>query len=375
MRWLELLAIGIYTLDVSGSAFVVALMFVARMLPSVFLGAITGTLATRISRKKLMVGGMTIAAITSAVLLGLALTNTISLWAIAIGSVVNGMVWTLEHPVRRTALGDVAGNERIRQAMSLDSFSVNSTRMFGPVAGGTVYGLLGLPGVFLISTIVFTIAALLALWARIALPAQSTVHEGVLQSLIAGLKYIRSEPTLRAVMLVTIITNFFGFSYASMVPVIGRDSLSLSPGQVGLLQSMEGVGATISALFLATTSIALARFARTFALGALGFLVCLIVFAQSELYLLSVVALFAAGIGLGTFSAMQSTALLNKSDPTQRTRVMGVLVMCIGAGPAGVLALGAMVDWLGPTTALTLMAILGLGFAGACFLRYPELSD
>jgi len=71
---------------------------------------------------------------------------------------------------------------------------------------------------------------------------------------------------------------------------------------------------------------------------------------------------------------MQSTALLNKSDPTQRTRVMGVLVTCIGAGPAGVLAVGALADWIGPTTALLVMTLIGLCFMGASFWRYPSLS-
>ncbi len=375
MRWLEILAVGIYTLEVSGSALIVAFMFVARMAPSVFLGALTGALATRVSRKKLLAFGMAIASLTSIVLFTLSVTQNITLWAIAIGSVINGVVWTLEHPVRRTVLSDVAGHKRIRQAMSLDSFSVNSTRMFGPLAGGAVYGFLGLPGVFLISASVFAFAAALALWARVPSVAQSVEREGVLTSLVAGLRYIQSESMLRAVMLVTIIANFFGFSYASMVPVIGRNTLGLTAGEIGLLQSMEGVGATLSALFFATTSMALTRFARTFAIGALGFMICLFVFAQSQVYLLSVVALFAAGVGLGTFSAMQSTALLNRSDPAQRTRVMGVLVMCIGAGPLGVLTIGALADWLGPTIALSVMAVLGLVCTGACFWRYPALSE
>jgi len=273
-------------------------MFVARTLPAVFLGAITGALASRVSRKLLLGGGMVLSVLTSVTLLFMALSGTLSLTALAIGSVINGVVWTLEHPVRRTMLGDVAGKDSVRQAMSLDAFSVNSTRMFGPIAGGGVYGLLGMSGVFSISTIAFSLGVILVLWARVPDVVKPKENEGVLQSLSAGLQYILGEPVLRAIMIVTIVANFFGFSYASMVPVIGKEVLSISPVQIGFLQSMEGMGATVSALFFATTSLALTRFARTFAMGAVIFFVSLLLFAQSSLFIVSSIALFAAGLVL-----------------------------------------------------------------------------
>jgi len=45
-----------------------------------------------------------------------------------------------------------------------------------------------------------------------------------------------------------------------------------------------------------------------------------------------------------------------------RSRVMGIVTMCIGTRPLGVLAAGMLSEWLGPATAILIMT--GFGLAG-----------
>lgn len=372
IRWLEVLAIGIFTFEITGSAFVVALMLFARTLPGVVFGAVTGTLASRYRRKNLLVFGMSTAALNSLLLLILARQDMLGLGVIAAGAVVAGTVWTLEHTVRRTLLGDVAGSALLRQAMSLDQFTVNGTRLLGPLVGGTVYATLGMSGIYSLSFAGFSIAVALACFINTNPAIATAVGDSFKTNLAQGIRYIRSHRILRGILLFTMVTNFFGFSYVTMVPVVGRDLLALSPAKIGLLQSMEGAGAVLAAILLTTTTRSL-RYVRSFTLGGLTFLTLLVPFAVSAWFWVSAGALFIAGMGVSCFGAMQSTALLNESDPAQRMRVMGVLVMCIGAAPAGVLTTGALADWLGPSSALLLMAISGVVAAGTCIYRYPEL--
>src|SRR5205807_4326555 len=54
MRWLELLVAGIFTYDVTHSAFLVAVVTVARSLPMLFLGPIAGVVAAALNRKRLL---------------------------------------------------------------------------------------------------------------------------------------------------------------------------------------------------------------------------------------------------------------------------------------------------------------------------------
>lgn len=372
IRWLEVLAIGIYTLQVSGSALMVALMLFCRTLPGVVLGAFTGTLASRFRRKSLLIVGMVVATLNSLLMLLLASVGWASLELVAVGAFINGIVWTLEHPVRRTLLGEVVSADYLRQAMSFDQFTVNGTRLLGPLVGGAVYAMLGLPGIYALSVTGFVIALLLAVRLT-ANPARvAAENESFSTSLEQGLRYIARMRVLRGILLFTVVVNFFGFSYVSMVPLIGQQLLALGPVQTGILQSMEGAGALLASIFL-TLSNRSFRYARSCALGGLMFMSLLVPFALSQWFLFSCLALLVAGISIGFFGAMQSTTLLNQSAASQRSRVMGVLVVCIGAAPVGVLTLGALAERAGPSVALLSMACAGVLAGCLCLYRYPEL--
>src|SRR5438552_10854361 len=67
-RWLELLVAGIFTYDLTGSAFLVAAVTVARTLPMLFLGAIAGVVAEALNRKRLLIGGLAVMAVNTSVL-------------------------------------------------------------------------------------------------------------------------------------------------------------------------------------------------------------------------------------------------------------------------------------------------------------------
>ena len=64
-RWLEMLVVGVYTYDTTGSPFLVALLVILRMLPLAVLGSVVGTLADRASPRKLLIITMTTAMIIS----------------------------------------------------------------------------------------------------------------------------------------------------------------------------------------------------------------------------------------------------------------------------------------------------------------------
>src|SRR5665213_2754373 len=73
MRWLELLVAGVFTFQLTHSAFQVALMTVARSLPMLFVGPLAGVLGEALNRKRLLLQQLTVLATTSSVLAVLAL--------------------------------------------------------------------------------------------------------------------------------------------------------------------------------------------------------------------------------------------------------------------------------------------------------------
>ena len=360
-RWLEMLAVGVFTYDLTGSAGLTAAMVFARQLPMVLFGVTVGALADRFDRRFLLLVELALLAAVSAGLAVLAHFEAIGLWHVALGAFIGGCYFVTELPVRRTMLGEIAGPDRVGAALSLDSATNNATRAVGPLVGGTAYQLLGLEGAFVCSLVLYAVAFLLVRPLRYRDMAQAAVRAGTgfLAGLSDGLRFVRARREITGTLAFTIVANLFGFPYAALVPVIGRDTLALEASSIGMLMSAEGLGAFTGSVILA--NLARPPWYQAIYRGATAlFVACLVVFALSPWFLLSLPVLLVAGFGVAGFAAMQMTIIFRSAPPELRSRVMGVLAMCIGAGPIGTLHMGLMADLLGAQAALLLVSLEGV---------------
>ena len=82
--------------------------------------------------------------------------------------------------------------------------------------------------------------------------------------------------------------------------------------------------------------------------------------ALSPWYALAFVLLLIGGLGTAAFSNMQTTLILTEAPSAARSRVMGIVTMCIGTGPVGVVMIGILSEQVGPRNAILIMAGLGL---------------
>ena len=251
VRWLEVLAVAVFVFDSTGSPFIVSLMLVVRMLPMILLGGLIGVLAEKINRRQLLLATFGGNAMSCAVLSLLVFTNHIELWHLGLGAFLNGVIWSADYAARRTLLGEIAGNDNVGVAMSLDSATMNVTRMLGPLMGGVIYSVIGLQGTYLVGLVLFSFA--LYLIGTMSYRPGPSVAKGskFLTDLREGLRYIRSNRAITLVLMVTVILNFFGFPFIAMVPVIGHQELGLNPVYIGVLASAEGGGAFFGAIFVA----------------------------------------------------------------------------------------------------------------------------
>jgi MFS family permease len=94
--------------------------------------------------------------------------------------------------------------------------------------------------------------------------------------------------------------------------------------------------------------------------------------AISPLYSLAFALLLIGGLGTAAFSNMQTTLILTETPLATRSRVLGIVTMCIGTGPLGVLAIGVLSQQLGPPVAILIMAGLGVGGLGIVWTKLIE---
>jgi MFS family permease len=359
MRWLEILVIAIFTLEATGSAFMVAMMMMLRSLPLFLFGTISGAIAEQVNRKVLMLCALTMATVVAVTLALLARSGQLEVWHVGVGVFLSGTLWTTEFPVRRTMLGEIAGPARIGPAMGLDSATTNGTRMLGPALGGLLYETIGIDGAYLLGATLYTIGFGLIITLDYS-PAQALVRQwNVFQTIREGLAYVRGNRAIVATLAVTVIMNVWGFPFAAMVPVIGVEEMGLSAFPIGILMSAEGAGAFMGALLIATFGRP-EWFNRMYLYGSFLVMIMVAIFSFSTVYGLSLGLLLTAGFGAAGFSAMQTTIMFTLAPPEMRGRVMGVLTVCIGSGPLGMLHIGLLAGWLGASTAVLVVALEGI---------------
>jgi MFS family permease len=359
VRWLETLAMAVFTYQITHSPFLVAMMTMLRLLPMGLFGAVLGALAERIERRTVQISVIALMGCTSGTLALLAHGGRLAVWHLAVASFINGLGWATDNPVRRVMIGEVVGSQQMGVAMSIDVGTNNASRMIGPTVGGLLFATAGLGGAFELSVVLY-LSALLAVLGLRYRNVQAT-HDGVsvLARIREGLALVRQDRRLVGTLVVTIIYNVFGWPFTAMVPVIAHDRLNLTPEWTGILASMDGVGAFIGATVIAVW-VGPRFYARTYLCGVTSYLVMLTVFALARDPIASAAALLLTGIGGAGFSIMQATLVYLAAPPEMRSRVLGVLSVCIGIGPIGFVHLGLMANAIGASWATMTTGVEGL---------------
>ena len=358
VRWVETIAVGVVVYQRTDSAFLVSMMTMLRLLPMGLFGAFLGALAERFDRGRTLFIVVLLMSTTSVALVILDRTGQLEIWHLAFASFVNGCGWCTDNPVRRVMIGEIVGRERMGTAMSLDVGASNASRMVGPVVGGLLLAGPGIQGAFVLSVLLYLTALLAVLTIRSRIP-RAAGSGAVLARIGEGLALVRTDKRLVGVLVVTVIYNIFAWPFTSMIPVIGRDRLYLGPEGVGLLATMDGIGAFVGALLL-TLWLTARWYARAYLGGVIAYMIAVVIFALVQSPLLAGGALLVTGVAGAAFATMQATLVYLASPPDMRSRILGVLTVCIGTGPIGFVWLGWLADRIGSHHATAVTGVLGL---------------
>jgi MFS family permease len=371
LRWLETLAFGVFVLEVSGSPALVATMTFVRLAPMLVVGVPLGALADRVDRRRLLAVGLLLLTLATAALLLLALTGRLAVWQLAIGALLGGVFQAGEFPVRRTLVGEIVGPARTARAMGLESATSNATRMLGPPLGGLLLQLAGIEGVLLLSLLGYALATLIV-WPLAPVAVAGRVAGPEPRAAIEGIRYARRHRVVLATLVVTVVFNLFGFAFMGLVPVVGDRVLGLSAFLIGVLMAAEGLGSLIGSLAVGSLAKP-AHYLRLYVGGTALFLLMVLVFALSTSFALSLTSLVLAGLGLAGFAVMQSTLVFALAPSALRARLMGLLAVCIGTGPLGMLLIGGLAELTTAAGAILIFSGSGLVALAVCLALWPEL--
>lgn len=372
-RWMESIITGWLVLELTDSAWQVALMAFYRSIPFLLTGIWSGSVIDRFGRRNCILFAQTANTLIHVSVAALLWLDRLEMWHLVAAALIMGTVWSVDWPARRSLIPDLVGKEGTVDAMILENIAQNVSSVVGPLMSGVFISLLGAAGGYsvLAATAVIAWLALLTLsqqpLPRTAMPSSMSPWSRLRE----GLAYARENQSILGVMLVTLVMNVLAFPYMDLLPVFARDVLGQGPLGLGVLGAANGIGAFVGLALIAVLRRHISN-GWIFVAGSFFQCIVLIAFASSTDFALSAWLLVLGGIGRACFGVMQSSIMLLVASDVMRSRAMGSLTLFIGLGPFGRLQIGGMAEGFGAPLALGIQAGIGALCLAAIAFWLPD---
>jgi len=241
------LAVMWYVLEVTGSTAKTGTSLVFTVLPFILLSPITGSLADRLDRKKIIV----ISDLTNGILVGiislLLFTHNMELWMLYTLSALMSATNAFFSPAISAAIPSIIEKKDYVKANSLSQITRYGTSILGPALGGVLITIIGIPGLFLLNSISFLVSSFSESFIIIPkVKRDVTKKASIKEDFKEGLKYAVSNKKLLHVIIVGgVIINFFFAPISLFITVFSRDILRLGSAGAGTLLGAMSIGGLV----------------------------------------------------------------------------------------------------------------------------------
>ncbi len=249
--WFDTIAVYTITLRLTGSSRSVALIMVARFLPSVVMGPLSGVVADRFSRRTIMITADLLRAV---VVLGfLFVRRPDQMWLIYLLTVLQLAFSTFFEPAKTAAIPSIVSSRELLPANAIAAVTWSVMLTLGAAIGGFVAGIFGTDVAFLLDSLTFVASAVLILSVKFpkrAPRAKAKLSVGKalgITDTIEGARYVKHRSRVLAYLLVKpawgvgggILTLLAVFG-EKVFPVAGKTATG-----IGVLFTARGIGTAI----------------------------------------------------------------------------------------------------------------------------------
>jgi MFS family permease len=354
--WMQIVAQGWLIYRLSHSARLLALDQVLGGLPIFLFSLMTGVIADRVERRKILLVSQYVQMFSAAVLTVLVATGAVHVWHILCLSFLSGTAQAFGAPAYSALIPTLVEKEDMPNAIALNAIQFNVAVMVGPALAGQALAKLGEKWCFGLNALSFLapIISLSIITARF-LPVKTT--ESMFTSLKEGIRFTRKQGSMEALIVLAFFMTALAMPMRTYIPVFVKDIFHRGPETFGNLLALMGLGSILGSLGIATAGNfrkkGLVALAALFSLGG-----GISAFALSQSLPFSRVALVLVGASMmAVFATVNSLVQLITTNE-MRGRVMSVYNFAFRGGmPMGNLLSG----WLVPIfTAPVVLGVNGL---------------
>lgn len=375
---MQSVVVGWQMYELTKDPLALGLVGLAEAIPAILTALISGTIVDSNDRKKVLLFAYVMMFISS-VLLFLASSDffieviSVKIFVIYCVVFITGISRGFYMPAAQALLGQIVRKDLYAYAVSWNASVWQIGAITGPAIGGFVYGFFGVNITYgFIIGFIFLAILFLSSISKIDLPLNTVKGLSVFDKLTSGIKFVFNKKIVLGSMSLDLFAVLFGGATA-LLPIFASDILDVGPKGLGILRAAPSVGAVIVSLYL-TKRPPVKRTGEVLFACVAAFGVCMVVFALSSDFYLSVAALALSG-GFDSISVIIRQTILQIYTPDEmKGRVAAVNSIFIGSSnEIGAFESGFAAKFLGVVPSVVFGGIMTIVVVISSLFIFPDL--
>jgi len=362
----------------TGSQTVLATGSLVTLLPTVFLGPLTGTMVDRWSRRRVILIADASIALCTAILAYLFWRGVVETWHLYVIMFLRSLGNSFHEPAMMASTSLMVPEQQLTRVAGMNQTLHGLLRIAAPPLGAFLLGVLPLYGVLAIDIGTAMIAILPLLFVQIPNPAKAPTGTPttILQDTWAGFRYVWGWRALFWIVLTCSLTDFFTAPGLAFLPLMVTRDLGGNAMQLGMISSATGIGLVAGGFFMTLWG----GFKRRIVTSLVGWAAvgaACVALGLSPTFAWALGSALAIGLTLPIGSAAMMAFFQSCVAPEQQGRFFGVMAaISCAMMPLGLIVAGVLGPTVGPRGWRVLMGIahmtLALGWVLVPSILYIE---
>ncbi|WDV44714.1 MFS transporter [Clostridiaceae bacterium M8S5] len=343
------IAVMWYVLQTTGSTVQMGISLIITQLPYIILGLISGTIADRYDKKKIIVISDVVNGLLVGVISVLLYTDSLTITRLYSISFVMSCSGAFFGPSVTSLTPIIVKKDDLIEANSLMSVGVKVCSIVGPALAGILFSIVGFTGMFLIDSISYILSGISEIFIKvekIRINKNDVKKKNFFDDMKIGYQYMfKNKLVLKYTIVGGLIINLFSAPLSIYIPVFSDRVLNNQAGY-GILLTSLSIGSVLAAMLASTITKRVDYFKAT-AIGFVGEGIFMLLFGISPNMISTIIVFILLGASFGLCGVCLSTVYQRIVPSDYLGRVSSVsMLLCSITTPIGYFAGGLAVKYL-----------------------------
>ncbi|WP_414053214.1 MFS transporter [Macrococcus equi] len=361
--WIDIIVLNWAILHVTHQPMALAILNMMRLLPQLLFALVTGKIVDLMRTKQLMYS-VHILNIVLTIFLCISFyeQHILSIYSII---ALRAYIQSIDNIQRNKVLPGFTTSDKLKQIISMNALLINVTRIIGPFIGGMLLVYFDVELLLLIPVI----SSLCVLILNKQLPESQLKQRNKYKIM----QYLNNNKVIIHIMLTSIISMFFGFSFTIVLPIIVKHTLHQGAIVYALYTAILALGSvTVLLIFMNHNS---QSSIQSLIFWAVLFTVSIALMMSQNTYIF-LIAIFIMGFGSQGFRTTHRVLVQQYTQDEYKGSVLSITMMDRGFIPLG----GMMMTYIYTTYGAELMyltMLIGLIFMTlvCLYMKWEDKKD